>query len=89
MKRYGILEDENTPRFKYCSKCHKPMPRSITDDVCPECAKKDLYEEVKDFIEHNDVTEFEVATRFGIEIAQVRQWIDEGLFEYRKGPNPF
>ena len=76
-----LMEDKRTPRV--CEKCGKPMPKSVEDNVCPNCKNEALYNEAKDYILHNQVTELQVADRFQIPLAQVREWVRDGRIEYR------
>ena len=42
-----------------------------------------LFQEVKEYIRANDVTEYDVASHFNLPLQQVKQWIREGRIEYK------
>lgn len=82
MAESDLLREEKPKRV--CAKCGRPLPAGRTSKYCERCEDLMLYQEVKEYILHHTVTEFEVADHFGIPLAKVREWIREGYIEYRK-----
>lgn len=76
--------DEPISKFRACANCHKAIPKSSQSEYCPSCYAEKRYKEIKEYILDNDVTELEVADRFGISVSQVKEWIREGRIEYKK-----
>lgn len=66
-----------------CSECHRPMPLSYKEDICPACKERALFNDVKDYIRTNDVNEYDVASHFHIPLRKVKEWIREGRIEYK------
>lgn len=79
MEQVGLFK--NT---KYCSFCHRSLPRDYEKDLCPGCEENELFSRVKDFIRSKDVTEYEVAEEFQIPLRKVKNWIKEGRIEYKE-----
>ena len=75
---------EETPKKSgICSNCGRPMPRSVTGDLCSSCKDAMLYREVKEYLLHHEVTELELAEHFNIPLQQVRSWISDGRIDYK------
>ena len=72
---------------KNCKRCGKLLPKSWTDDFCEICQEANLFDEVRDYIRDNNVTEREVAEYFGISRAKVKEWIRDGRVEYTSTRN--
>lgn len=68
---------------KNCGRCGKMLPKSWKDEYCDQCKEELLFDEVRDFIRSNNVTEQDVADHFGIPKAKVKQWIRAGRVEYK------
>lgn len=78
------METQNSfDKHKTCKACNKPLPASYQEELCPECIDRALFDEVKDYIRSNDVTEYDVAAHFHIPRHKVMQWIRDGRIEYR------
>ena len=77
------LQEKKTV-FRVCARCGRPLPQSAPGPLCARCEDEDLYHQVKEYVIHNNVTEFEVAEKFQIPVTKVRHWIDEGYLEYKK-----
>lgn len=75
--------DSDTPRYRICSRCGKPMAHGVSGDVCPVCQDAIIYPQVREYIEKNDVTEVEVAEHFNIPLYQVKEWIKDGRLTYK------
>ncbi|MDC7301863.1 hypothetical protein [Agathobacter ruminis] len=69
--------------YKECQYCHRPLPASYEEDLCPACKDNLLFQEVKDFIRQNNVNEYQVADHFQIPVRKIKHWIKEGRIEYR------
>lgn len=69
--------------YKYCENCGRPLFHSHEGTLCPFCEEQQLFHKVKEYIRSDDVTEYDVATHFGIPLSRVKQWIDEGRIEYK------
>lgn len=69
---------------KCCSVCGKRVPRSSHRDMCHDCIKRVLYADVKEYVRTHEVTELEVADKFDIDIAIVKEWIREGMLEHKQ-----
>lgn len=82
MKRRFPMEEENNGR--YCPQCGQRVPRTYRGETCPACEEEELYQKVKNYIQTHDVTAMDVADEFGIPLAQVKDWIENGYFVYRK-----
>lgn len=78
MKQQGLFEN-----YKYCEFCKKPLPLDQESTLCPACQETMLFQEVKEYIRANDVTEYDVASHFNLPLQQVKQWIREGRIEYK------
>lgn len=81
----GRLDLDNLrPYARTCTKCHRRIPASSSNDMCSECLKKELFPAVKEYIRQNDVNEIEVSDHFGIDRQLVREWIREGRLEHKR-----
>lgn len=76
-------EQHNSLRYKYCSFCGKPIPRSVEYSCCADCQEVVLFQQVREYIRSNDVNEFQVAEHFNISPRLVKHWIAEGRIEYK------
>ncbi|MEY8515872.1 hypothetical protein AALC25_02885 [Lachnospiraceae bacterium 29-84] len=70
--------------LSFCSVCRTPLPTSYEGEICPTCMENQLFNEVKEYIRSNDVTEYQVAEHFKIPQRQVKKWITEGRIEYKE-----
>lgn len=70
--------------YKYCEFCGAPMPQNIESPYCDHCQEIAFFQEVKEYIRSNDVTEFQVAAYFNIPLRRVKGWIEEGRIEYKE-----
>ena len=68
---------------KYCKMCGRTLPTMSDKEYCPSCEENKLFDEVREFIRANDVTEHQVAEHFGISQKKVKNWIKEGRIEYK------
>lgn len=68
---------------KNCLRCGKLLPKSTEEEYCPSCKEAMLFDEVRDFIRENNVTEREVAEYFHLPKEKVKAWIRDGRVEYR------
>ena len=66
-----------------CTKCGRRILGS--SGVCPFCADKELFAQVRDYIRENDVNEMQVAEHFGIPQDKVKDWIRDGRITYKEG----
>lgn len=73
--------------LKFCSMCHRALPLSYEEEMCPGCKENALFNQVKDYIRSKDVTEYQVAEHFNIPHRQVKKWIVEGRIEYKEKVN--
>lgn len=78
MEHQGLFNN-----YKYCTVCRKPLPLSFEEDLCPGCKENMFFNEVKEYIRANDVTEYDVADHFQIPLQRVKRWIREGRIEYK------
>ena len=69
--------------YKKCTRCRQLLNLSYPDELCPACKEIELFNEVKDFIRKNNVTEYQVADFFQIPLKKVKGWIREGRIEYK------
>lgn len=79
-----MTDDTLFQNYKFCTQCHKPLSNSYSDDICPECKERQLFNEVKEYIRSNVVNEYQVCEHFHIPHHKVREWIREGRIEYVK-----
>ena len=70
---------------KNCLRCGKELPLRYEKDYCKNCEEAILFDEVRDYIRDNNVTESEVAEYFGIPKQKVKEWIRDGRVEYSGG----
>lgn len=68
---------------KNCARCGKLLPKSWKDEYCEACKDALLFDEVRDYIRNNNVTEREVTETFGLSKEKVKAWIRDGRVEYR------
>lgn len=80
-------EDGVSYKKKNCARCGKLLPRSYKKDYCEGCQEALLFDEVRDFIRNNNVTEREVAEYFDLPREKVRAWLRDGRIEYTRGGN--
>ncbi len=69
--------------IKRCTSCNCDLPEGYEGEICPRCKETELFEQVKEYIRSNDVTEWDVAEKFGIPRRKVRNWISQGRIEYK------
>ena len=69
--------------IKRCTSCNCDLPEGYEGEICPRCKEAELFEQVKEYIRSNDVTEWDVAEKFGIQRRKVRNWISQGRIEYQ------
>ena len=81
------MEDLEPFGGRKCQVCGRRIPISYTGEVCTACEEKRLFEEVKDYIRKNDVTEFKLAEKFGLSQRKIQKWMNEGLIQFA-GSNP-
>ncbi len=72
--------------YKTCEFCQARMPADFVSDVCPNCAERILFAQVRAFIRSGDYNEYEVAKAFDIPLKKVKDWIKEGRIEYKDTP---
>ncbi len=72
--------------IKICTNCGRRLIREAKDGLCPMCAEQVLFCEVRDYIRANDVKDYDVAEKFGIPLAKVKQWIKQGRIQYKNDP---
>lgn len=70
--------------IKFCTVCHRSLPESYEEDMCPLCQENQLFSEVKEYIRSREVTEYQVAEHFNIPQLLVKKWIAEGRVEYKE-----
>lgn len=75
--------NEQAKTLQPCPTCGRPLPRS-SNGVCQRCREERLFREVKEYVNENIATEFDVAEKFNIPLSKVRSWIHEGRIEYTK-----
>lgn len=67
---------------KCCSKCGRILNKDYPKNLCLICEEIELFNQVKDYIRSNNVTERQVAAHFDIPLKKVKDWIREGRIEY-------
>ena len=67
---------------RVCIKCGRMLAPEEGDDMCRGCRERELFNQVREYIRQNDVTEREVVQKFGISKWKVREWIKDGRIEY-------
>ena len=72
---------------KYCIKCNRPLAVNYSKEICIDCIDRELFNDVKDFIRANHVSEYQVAEHFNIPLRKVRQWILEDKIQYVTNEN--
>lgn len=70
--------------MKFCAVCHRSLPESYEEELCPVCQENQLFGQVREYIRANDVNEYQVAEHFDIPRRQVKKWIEEGRIEYKE-----
>ena len=85
--RFDILLQEPRRHRKACVVCGRALASSYADDTCEECKYDALYKKVREFVENNDVGEYEVAEEFDIPVETVRRWVKLGYMDYKKPKN--
>lgn len=81
------MEDREPFGGRRCSDCGRRIPISNIAEVCTACEERHLFEEVKDYIRKNDVTEFKLAEKFGLSQRKIQKWMNEGLIQF-SGSDP-
>ncbi len=74
---------EEKGAYNYCKTCGRILAPTYEGEYCPACEENRLFDEVRDFIRKNDVTEVQVAEYFGISQKKVKSWIKDGRIEYK------
>lgn len=88
MSYSGMEHKESTTYEKNnCKRCGKFLPKNWDGDYCDTCKEAILFDQVRDFIRDNNVTEREVAEYFGIPRAKVKEWIQDGRVQYTSTRN--
>ena len=84
-RTYTSLTTE-MPKVRYCAKCGCRIPLSASHEICRECLKKELFPQVKEFINstEGDVNELMISEQLGIDRSLIHDWIREGFLEYKK-----
>lgn len=78
-----------TPLFenqKYCEECHCLLSASYEGTLCPRCLDQKLFREVKEYIQSNNATAYDVATHFHLPLGRIKEWINSGRIEYKDAP---
>ena len=78
-----------TPIFenrRYCEECHCLLPTSYEGTLCPRCLEQELFHQVKEYIQTNNATAYDVATHFHLPLSRIKEWIDDGMIEYKDIP---
>lgn len=78
----NALEQKPANRRKSCDKCGHALPRSYTEDTCTNCQERILFQEVREYIRENNVTEMQVAEHFNLPLGTVKRWMNEHRIEY-------
>ena len=81
------MEDNEMFGGRTCPRCGRRLPLSFKGDVCAVCEEERLFEEVRDYIRTNEVTEFKLAEKFGLTQRKIQKWINEGLIQF-SGSDP-
>lgn len=68
---------------KGCKRCGRMLPDTYLDELCPTCRETVLFDQVRDYVRSDDVTEYQVAEHFDIPVEKVRAWIKDGRIEYK------
>ena len=71
-----------------CKECRRDLKPEYPDDTCPACKERLLFNQVKEYIRENDVTEFQVSEHFHIPHFKVKGWIREGRIQYKDLQTP-
>ncbi len=89
----GLFKSESTyipsrekENVRMCINCGRRLVRQAKGDLCPMCAEQELFCKVRDYIRANDVKDYDVAQKFGIPIAKVKEWIRQGRIQYKDDP---
>lgn len=80
------MKEENNA-YKYCKYCGRVLAPTYKEDNCPMCIENILFDQVREYIRANDVTEQQVANHFQIPQKKVKGWIKEGRIEYKENGN--
>lgn len=73
---------ETTDQSHICKRCGVGLPVTWNKEYCKKCYELVLFDEVREYIRANDVTEREVAEYFDIPREKVKRWIEDGRVEY-------
>lgn len=77
-------DEKEISGYNYCRCCGRVLSPTYEKEYCPMCEENRLFDEVREFIRKNDVTEQQVAAHFGIPQKKVKGWIKEGRIEYKE-----
>ena len=69
--------------IRICTNCGRRLLRDSKNNLCPMCEEQRLFSDVRDYIRANDVKDYDVAEKFGIPVAKVKQWIKQGRIQYK------
>ena len=69
---------------RYCKNCGKPLLESYERELCSFCETQLIFDDVREYIRSEEVTEYDVAKHFDIPVGMVQQWIKEGRIEYKE-----
>lgn len=75
--------------MRVCKNCGRRILREgegRKGGLCPMCAEQELFCDVRDYIRANDVKDYEVAEKFGLPLAKVKEWIKQGRIQYKNDP---
>lgn len=80
-----MMKHEETASYekRNCARCGKLLPKNSKEEYCSNCAEAMLFDEVRDYIRNNNVTERDVAEHFQIPKEKVKAWIRDGRVEYK------
>ncbi len=81
-----IYPSSQRDNVKVCNNCGRRLIRESVNGLCPMCAEQELFCEVRDYIRANDVKDYDVAEKFGIPLAKVKEWIKQGRIQYKDDP---
>ena len=81
------MEDREPFGGRRCTDCGRRIAISYKGEVCTACEERRQFEEIKDYIRKNDVTEFKLAEKFGLSQRKIQKWMNEGLIQF-SGSDP-
>lgn len=79
-----MSEESKGTLIRYCKMCAKLLAPDYEREYCPACEENKLFDEVREYIRNNEVTEHQVADHFRIPQKLVKNWIKEGRIEYKE-----